>query len=191
MEPTDMEKCMAEIKVGGGHGDPEYEEAKRKQLVAEYEASLRHKDAVPAYGIQPVEKTCAYPVHVGDVKSTECSALEGNYELAPKHIDTPEEIRQKYYADVLRKHEAICTHGKPIECDEALKVGEASSNECADVPVQPKPIMVHPVELPEEACKVNTVKYAEGPDRCIRNRYDLCDLNTEKTQCDCTDYKKC
>lgn len=181
---------MAEVQ-GGREPDQEYEDQKRKEILAQYEASLEHKNLVPPYGIKAVEKTCAYPVHVGDVKSTECSALEGNYELAPKHIDTPTEIRQKYYADVLRKHEEICKADKPIECDEAPMIGEEVTNECQDGPVQPKPIMVHPVELPEDACKVKTVKFAEGPDRCLRNRYDLCDLNTEKTQCDCTDYKKC
>lgn len=188
-EPTDMEKCMAEVNIGADV-DSEYEKRIKQRILAEYEASIQHKQDVPPHGIQPVEKTCRYPIHVGDVKSTECSALEGNYELAPKHIDTPAEIREKYYSDVLRRHEAICTEGKPIECSEPPKIGEEQSI-CDKKPEQTKPIMVHPLQLPEDACKVKTVKFAEGPDRCVRDRYDLCDLNTEKTQCDCTDYKKC
>lgn len=73
-----MEKCLANLKVGGENYNPEYEERKRKEILEEYERSLEHKYVVPPHGIQGVNVDCAYPIHVGDVKSTECKdALEG------------------------------------------------------------------------------------------------------------------
>lgn len=64
-----MEKCLEEMKSGS---DPEYEKAKKQQLLDEYEKSLEHKYVVPPHGIDPVNTTCAYPVRIGDVHPTEC-----------------------------------------------------------------------------------------------------------------------
>lgn len=69
---TEMQQCLERLKVGGENYDPEYEERKRKQLVDEYEKSLEHKYIVPQHGILPVNVDCAYPVHIGDIKSSEC-----------------------------------------------------------------------------------------------------------------------
>lgn len=52
--------------------DPEYEKARRQQLVDEYEKSLEHKYVVPPHGIQSVNNTCPYPIHIGNVHSAEC-----------------------------------------------------------------------------------------------------------------------
>lgn len=64
-----MERCLQEMQSGS---DPEYEKTKRQQLVDEYEKSLEHTYVVPPHGIQPVNVTCAYPVHIGKVHPTEC-----------------------------------------------------------------------------------------------------------------------
>lgn len=69
MKLTDMEKCLEEMK---SDMDPEYERAKRAQLVEEYEKSLEHKYVVPPHGIEPVNTTCAYPIHIGKVKDQAC-----------------------------------------------------------------------------------------------------------------------
>lgn len=69
VKQTNMEKCLEEMRAGG---DPEYEKAKRQQLLEEYEKSLEHKYVVPPHGIQPVNTSCAYPVHIGKVHPPEC-----------------------------------------------------------------------------------------------------------------------
>lgn len=76
-----MEKCLDEMKASGV--DPEYEIAKRQQLVDEYEKSLEHRYVVPPHGIQAVNTECAYPVHIGTIGDTECKEEpEGEGKLA-------------------------------------------------------------------------------------------------------------
>lgn len=72
----------------------------------------------------------------------------------------------------------ISTEGKPIECSEPLNVGEEMSV-CHENPEQTKPIMVYSLQLPVDNCKIRTLKFVVGPDRCVRDWYDLCNL--EKT----------
>lgn len=64
-----MEECLRTQKTGG---DSEYEKRKMAQIREEYEESIKHKSTVEPYGIKPVDKTCAYPVIIGDVKSEVC-----------------------------------------------------------------------------------------------------------------------
>lgn len=78
-----MEKCLEEMKAGG---DPEYEIAKRQQLLDEYEKSLEHTYVVPPHGILSVNNTCAYPVHIGDVHSSECKEEPEGAEGTLKYI---------------------------------------------------------------------------------------------------------
>lgn len=66
--------CMRGLKTGGAT-DVEEEARKRAQIVDEYEATLKRKFVVPPHGILPVNKECAYPVVIGDVRSTECEGV--------------------------------------------------------------------------------------------------------------------
>lgn len=106
----------------------------------------------------------------------------------PKHIDTPEEILQKHYANVLQTHHDICERGKEVECADPPR---ETINATEKVPDRPEPLMVSPPYMPKNACGVKSVRFAEGSDRCARDKYDLCNLKTEKDHCDCTKYDKC
>nr|XP_022908102.1 EF-hand domain-containing protein 1-like isoform X1 [Onthophagus taurus] len=187
-DPTFMETCMKQMGVGST--DPEYDAKLRQKQLDEYEKSLLHSYQVPPHGIQQTVRTCSLPVTIGDVKSTDCSTLVGNFQMAPKHVDTPEEISQKYYADVYRRQQEVCNDTKQIPCQPAPKIGDewVSDRPSGD---KPTPIMVNPVELTEDACKVKMVRFSNEVDRCERDKFDLCELNLEKTTCDCTDYAKC
>lgn len=65
-----MEKCLKE--VGGKGHDPEYERNKRAELVQQYEESIKRTPQEVPYGIKGVNMSCAYPVHIGGIKSAEC-----------------------------------------------------------------------------------------------------------------------
>lgn len=67
-----LEKCLEEVKVGGENYDPDYEKRLRERIVREYEDTLKHRYVVPAHGIAGVNKSCAYPIRIGNVPTTEC-----------------------------------------------------------------------------------------------------------------------
>lgn len=69
-----MEKCIQDVVVSV---DQQYEENKRKEVLQQYEDSLLRKPFVPPRGIQEVNKICAQPVHIGEIKNIDCSDLEG------------------------------------------------------------------------------------------------------------------
>lgn len=50
--------------------------------------------------------------------------------------------------------------------------------------------MVSAAEMPASACKTKSVRFVEGKDRCLQDKYDLCNLKMEKDHCDCTQYDK-
>ncbi|XP_050306827.1 EF-hand domain-containing protein 1-like [Anthonomus grandis grandis] len=188
---TDMEKCMQELKVGGGAHDPEVEEAKKQKILQEYEDSIKHTYKVPAHGILPVKTDCAYPVYIGEAKDLSCTEdIEGKYtSYTPKHIDTPEEIRQKYYAGVLKQHQDVCDGRYPVECSEPPS---KEPDPCAKQEEKSGPLMVSPPVIPPGACKIDkkkVVRFSEES-RCTTDRNDLCRLKEEITHCDCTDYKE-
>ncbi|XP_057671863.1 EF-hand domain-containing protein 1-like [Diorhabda carinulata] len=189
-QPTsDLEKCYKELKVGGG-ADPEKEQAIKDEIRRQYEESIVHKSSIQPYGVKSVSKECPYPVVIGDVKSGECKEDEqaGEYtSYTPKHIDTPEETRAKYYAGILKTQKGICDGSIPIECtDPPARGANAICNE-----ENSRPIMVAKPDIPIQECKVKSVTFAEETgDRCNRDRNDLCDLKKEKTHCGCTDYQK-
>ncbi|KAJ8964821.1 hypothetical protein NQ314_004629 [Rhamnusium bicolor] len=184
---TEMEKCLQGLKVGAG-GDSDYDKAKRAEILAQYEESIKHKTKIPPYGIKPVNKTCAYPVYIGDVKSGECTEEGEQGSYTPKHIDTPEEIIAKYYAGVLKEQHKICENPQPIECSDPPPQHAETCHTAKEE--KPKPIMVSKPELPPGACKVKTVSFADDLERCNRDRDDLCGLKEDKTNCDCTTYQK-
>lgn len=67
-----MEKCLKEVSVGQAQRDPEYENAKQAELVQQYEESIKRTPQRVPYGIKDVNVTCAYPVHIGEIKNAEC-----------------------------------------------------------------------------------------------------------------------
>lgn len=106
----------------------------------------------------------------------------------PKHIDTPEEKLQKYYAKVLKKHHDICEYGKPVKCEEQPRTLMATTDK--DPEQQNEHLMVSAAEMPASACKTKSVRFVEGKDRCLQDKYDLCNLKMKKDHCDCTQYDK-
>lgn len=50
--------------------------------------------------------------------------------------------------------------------------------------------MVSGVEHPKGGCGVKSVRFAEGDEKCLRDKYDLCNLKKEKDTCNCTPYQK-
>ncbi|CAH1183331.1 unnamed protein product [Phaedon cochleariae] len=182
LRQTEMDQCLHRVKV-----DDAYEKAKMADIRREYEQSMEHKSQVQPYGIKTVNEDCAYPVKVGDVKSTECSEeTQGQYtSYTPKHIDTPEERVEKYYAGVLKDHRDICDGRHPVECSEP----PSGSPESRGVEA-PRPIMVSRPDVPPQECNTKTVRFEEYPERCDRDRYDLCDLKADKIHCECTKYQK-
>lgn len=89
----------------------EEDEAVKQRILEEYEKSMEHTYKVPEHGIDAVNKECAYPVRVGGIKSGYCPE-DGDFQsYTPKHVDTPEEVMQKYYAGVLQSHKDVCESG--------------------------------------------------------------------------------
>lgn len=111
----------------------------------------------------------------------------GNISFAPKHVDTPEETQKKYYDKIIMKHDEICKENTPIPCLESSDIQTESNLKQTD---QTVPIMVHPLELPPNACGGKNITSLQQADKCNLDKYDLCNLKTEKTQCDCTNYEK-
>ncbi|KAK9872960.1 hypothetical protein WA026_020309 [Henosepilachna vigintioctopunctata] len=163
----------------------EEEELRKKEEVADaYEKSLEYTYNVPPHGIMTTDKPCRADVNVSKVGEYVCEEPTEGEVYTPKHIDTPEEKLEKYYTNILKKHHAICTSGKEVECR------EPDENEGHDRPLRTGPLMVNPPELPPNPCNVRKVRFNVDMDRCLRNRDDLCDLKREKTTCDCSEYKK-
>ncbi|XP_017777691.1 PREDICTED: EF-hand domain-containing protein 1-like [Nicrophorus vespilloides] len=189
---TEMEKCLEQMHVGGAEFDPSSDDRKRAQILMEYEKSMEHKEKVPPYGIKPLNKDCAYPLVIGDVKSIECTDMGDQSLFTPKHIDTPEEALQKHYDAILQKHKDVCETGDAPPCDIPPPIGIDIRRKVDSAVSAASPLMVQPVELPKGACRIKSVRFAEGPERCVRDRMDLCDMRTDKIPCDCTDYyQKC
>ncbi|CAG9840580.1 unnamed protein product [Diabrotica balteata] len=191
-DKSNLEECYQRLGVGAGT-DAAKEKETRDEIRRQYEESIIHKSSVLPYGIKPLKKDCRYPVVIGDVHKGTCKDVEqaGEYtSYTPKHIDTPEEIRAKYYSGVLKAQKDICDDPKPTEC---ISPPPRDINKACDEEENPKPkyIMVTRPNIPEQQCKGKTVTFAEETDdRCARDRYDLCDLKAEKTHCGCTDYQK-
>lgn len=191
---TELDKCMDVLKAGGGEPE-DIKKAKMDKLKQEYEDSLIHKYKVPPYGILPVNRSCAYPIVLGDVPKTECpegfyeTSPDGDQPFTPKHIDTPEEIREHYYTSILKRQHETCAHPVPHVCeDEPPPKGHEPVN--APRP-KPTPIIVSPPEYPEETCGKKAVRFVEPPDRCARDKHDICYLKRNLDQTDCTPYKRC
>ncbi|XP_030757302.1 uncharacterized protein LOC115883129 [Sitophilus oryzae] len=186
---TDFDKCLKDFNVGGGDIESEADKQKHEKILQEYEDSIKHTYKVPPYGILPVNKTCAYPIYTGEPKDLTCSEdIEGKYALyTPKHIDTPEEVIEKYYAGVLKDQQQVCDGRYPIECTDSPSKDKLTD----DRQDKNRLLRVSPPDIPSGACKIKqkTVKF-EDEDKCARSADDLCDLKTEKTHCDCTDYLK-
>lgn len=73
-KPIDkLDACLAELK--GGSSDPEKDARIRAHILQQYEDTLEHTYKVPSHGILPVNKTCAYPVVIGDVQIDECEGV--------------------------------------------------------------------------------------------------------------------
>ncbi|CAH0556686.1 unnamed protein product [Brassicogethes aeneus] len=186
IKKTDMEKCLELVKAGGGM-DPEEEARIRAGILQEYEDSLKREREIMPYGIKPVNESCRYPVVIGDIKSSVCPEDETNTATyTPKHIDTPEEKVEKYYAKVLKKEHHICTEKQPVECLDQPPYHIATR----DMVEQPTPLMVQPPDLPPGACNVKQVRFADSVDRCEQDKYNMCNLGHDRTHCDCTDYQK-
>lgn len=144
----------------------------------------------PLHGIQPVNRECKYPVVIGDVESSECT--EGQYEsntYAVKYPETEEQKRQKYYDEVLRRHEESCQRAAEYkETHECLPGTVQKEGEVKDLS---KNILVSEVEEPSpdklNPCK-KKVHFAEPLDTCAQPIDDTCNLKVEKDHCDCTQY---
>ncbi|KAK5646680.1 hypothetical protein RI129_005144 [Pyrocoelia pectoralis] len=186
---SEMDKCLTELKVGVS-SDSKYEKAKRDQILQEYEDSLIHKYAVPDHGIMDTSLTCPYQVVIGEKPDIVCKESD----VAPdsftaQHIDTPEEIKQKHYADVLKRQHDICNYGKPIPCQNAGDINRPPPDK---KPLgESIPIMVAPVQHPKGGCKAKSVHFEDDDKRCQTYQDDLCDLKREKVFSACTPYKKC
>ncbi|KAL1497117.1 hypothetical protein ABEB36_008127 [Hypothenemus hampei] len=184
---SDFDKCLKDLNVGSSSSDSEIDKAKKAKLLQDYEDSIKHIYQVPPHGILPVQKECAYPVHIGKEKDLSCSEdIEAKYtSYTPKHIDTPEEVISKYYAGVLKNQQEICDGRYPVECTDPPKVDSNSCNK----EEESGPIMISPPEIPPGACqgKKKTVTFKED-ERCTIEKDDLCQLKREKIHCDCTDY---
>lgn len=105
----------------------------------------------------------------------------------PKHIDTPEEVKQKYYAGVLEKQRKICESGKQVECQEPLTKQEMLEGEKKG---EPEMVMVSDPTYPTGACNVKSVRFVDPVDRCARDKQDLCEHAKHKEPCNCTMYEK-
>ncbi|KAF5295445.1 hypothetical protein FQA39_LY13106 [Lamprigera yunnana] len=186
---SEMDKCLKEMKAGGNI-DPEYSKAKREEILKEYEKSLKHTYIIPEHGIDPVNLVCPYPVNVGDKPDITCHEEDmGPDSVAPKHVDTPEEVLQKHYASVYHKQHEVCEHGKPVECEEP-EAAERISPVKKPTPEPFEAIMVTDVAQPKDACRAKSVRFIDDNTRCLTDKYDLCDLKKKKDTCGCTPYKR-
>lgn len=106
-------------------------------------------------------------------------------------METEEEKRQRFYEEVQRKNTKICDNKVPIECQDPPEV--LVQEPCDKQPEEeiPEPLMVQPPEFPPDACRVKGPGLAIAAERCVRDKYDLCDLKIPKNQCNCTLYEKC
>ena len=82
----------------------------------------------------------------------------------------------------------MCRESTPIPYSESSDFIQRESN--LKQTEQAVPIMVHPLELPPNACGGRNVTFLEHVGKCNLDKHDLCNLKTEKTQCDCTNYEK-
>ncbi|XP_060518846.1 EF-hand domain-containing protein 1-like isoform X2 [Cylas formicarius] len=148
-----------------------------------------YDDSISQHATDPSNQKCKYPVHVGEPKDMKCDEdIEGQYTFyTPKHIDTPEEVIQKYYARVLREHQNICNTEDPIEC---VEYKPTEKDLLRAVEQKPYPLMVNPPDIKSETCKYKKKVVQFASDRCQQDANYVCDINTEKDNCDCTNYKK-
>ncbi|CAG9766041.1 unnamed protein product [Ceutorhynchus assimilis] len=174
---TDLEKCLRETV-----GDVEDDKVKQQKMLQEYEDSIKHTYKVPPHGIVPVQMECPYPVYTGEPKDLTCKEdVEGKYtSYTPKHIDTPEEVTEKYYRGVLQEQQEVCDGRYPIQCTDTPPREKEREERSG-------PIMTSPEDIPPGSCRIKK-KSVRFEDHCTKDRNDLCDLKTEKTHCDCTDY---
>ncbi|XP_065163543.1 EF-hand domain-containing protein 1-like [Atheta coriaria] len=185
---TEMEKCIE--AANAGNPDEVIQQAKMDKIVEEYEESIKRRTPVPPHGIKPVNLDCAYNVHVGDIKPVECVDI-GDSEFTPKHIDTKEEALKKHYDAILAKHKEVCATTKLPECETPTPIG-LDRPPMKKEKVKAEPLMVQPYELPYGACRIKSVRFAEGPERCERDAKDLCDHKNKQIACNCTNYyQKC
>lgn len=183
-KPIDkLDACMAEL---GGSSDPEKDAQIRANILQQYEDTLKHTYKVPSHGILPVNKTCAYPVNIGDVQKEECEGVgpkKGNQQNSlnafPTYFNFHPEPPPKLPNE-------ICLNRIPVEC----KKVDIDEEHGAKEETTPDPILVHEVEKPPNACLIKTVRFCEPPDRCNRDRYDLCNFKQDGIPCDCTQYQK-
>lgn len=116
--------------------------------------------------------------------------LLGEYtSYTPKHIDTPEEMIQKFYHGVQKQHKELCTDKPEIECLETVPRSVHIDN--MEERKQPKAIMITNPEIIPHDCHRKTVTFEDDRDRCDIDHNDICDLKREKTHGDCTKYEKC
>ncbi|CAH1104815.1 unnamed protein product [Psylliodes chrysocephalus] len=182
----ELKECHDKINV---QSDPIADKAMRDKIYAEYEDAMKHKTGVLPYGIKPYGHECANPVFIGDKKSSVCKPDEEVQfsSFTPKHVDTPEEIRAKFYGGVLKGHHDVCDGSKTIECIPPPHLGPLPEREGGPVP---EPIMTTDPELPA-SCKTKTVRFVEDSgDRCKKDRHDLCNVNRDISFAGCTDYQK-
>lgn len=146
----------------------------------------------PPYGIKGLNRECPYPIHVGEVKGSEC--VEGQYESGTytvKYPDTPEQKLRKYYDQVLAQHEKSCIEAaKYKETHECLP---GTAFKATDDPKLSDKILVSDMEKPSpekyNPCK-KQVRFAEPLEKCAQEKDDPCNLKIEKDHCDCTYYNK-
>lgn len=74
-----------------------------------------------------------------------------------------------------------------MECEEQPKSILATTMKD---PTKPEHLMVSKAEIPASACKTKNVRFVDGVDRCLQDKYDLCNLKMKKDHCDCTQYDK-
>lgn len=74
-----------------------------------------------------------------------------------------------------------------MECEEQPKAIAPTTEKDQ---TKPQHLMVSAAEMPASACKTKTVRFVDGEDRCLQDKYDLCNLKMKKDHCDCTQYDK-
>ncbi|KAF5298452.1 hypothetical protein FQR65_LT01231 [Abscondita terminalis] len=186
---TELETCLTGLNVDEGGRDADIAK-KRAEILEQYEESIKHKYVVPEHGIDSVNATCRYPLVIGEQPDITCKEEDvGADSFTPKHVDTPEELIQKHYAEVYRKQHEVCDHAKPVECAEA-KDAQRIPPDKKPLPEPFEPIMISDVPQSKDACKAKAVHFVDDDTRCRRDKYDLCDRKHPKTTRDCTLYKK-
>ncbi|CAG9854239.1 unnamed protein product [Phyllotreta striolata] len=182
----ELKECQDKLNV---QADPKKDKEMRDRIYAEYEDTMVHDKPYPPYGIKDYGKECPYSIYSGEPHSTVCREDEAvEYSsFTPKHIETPEEARAKYYGQVLTDQHKICDGSKPIECIPPPPLGPPPEV----VPPIPKPIMTSEPDVPPPLCKTKQVRFSdEVKDRCNIDRYDLCDLKRKINLAGCTDYER-